>query len=232
MGNASGMAHSMPRAPGSIRAMRRLYHFPLSPFSRRVRLALAHKRLEVALIDPRTEPERRAEVNHVHPLQTVPVLVEDDGFAIGDSLSITRYLDCAYPEGPIWPTEPTDARRDLRLTALVDGALHTLVDLGTRYHLLSTADVWASVSGMMMTRVQAALDEVGQRAHELPAGRWSAAEMWLLTAVSWLEGLPARASSFPPASQIVALGWKLPPALSEWARPRFAEQPWRALEPR
>src|SRR5262245_17888466 len=104
--------------------MRQLYHFPLSPFSRRVRLALLHKRLDAKLIDPRSESERRVEVNQLNPLQTVPVLVEDDGFVIADSLSITRYLDCAYPGAAIWPTAPADARRDLRLTALIDGALH------------------------------------------------------------------------------------------------------------
>jgi hypothetical protein len=43
------------------------------------------------------------------------------------------------------------------------------------------------------------------------------ADIWLFTMVSWLEGLPARASSYPPAAQIVALGWTLPTSLSAWA---------------
>lgn len=33
--------------------MIRLYHFPLSPFCRKVRLVLAEKKLEVELIDER-----------------------------------------------------------------------------------------------------------------------------------------------------------------------------------
>jgi len=209
--------------------MRRLYHYPLSPFSRRVRLALAHKGLEATLVDPRSEPERRGEVHALNPLRTVPVLVEEGGFAIADSLAITRYLDAAYPERPVWPTAADELGRDLRITALIDGALHTVVDLGTRYHLLSTSEAWRSVAAEMMTRVQSALDEVGRTAADLPAGRWSAAEMWLTTAVAWLEGLPARAATFPPAAHIVGLGWSVPAALSAWATPHLGRAEVRTL---
>jgi len=209
--------------------MRRLYHYPLSPFSRRVRLALAHKGLEATLVDPRSEPERRSEVHTLNPLRTVPVLVEEGGFAIGDSLAITRYLDAAYPDRPVWPTAAEELGRDLRITALVDGALHTVVDLGTRYHLLSTSETWRSVAAEMMTRVQSALDEVGRTVADLPAQRWSAAEMWLTTAVAWLEGLPARAATFPPAAHIVGLGWSVPAALSAWATPHLGRAEVRAL---
>ena len=33
--------------------MNRLYHYPLSPFSRKVRLSLAEKRIEVELVEER-----------------------------------------------------------------------------------------------------------------------------------------------------------------------------------
>jgi hypothetical protein len=35
--------------------------------------------------------------------------------------------------------------------------------------------------------------------------------------VAWLEGLPARAQTFPPVRAVASLGWTLPPALSSWA---------------
>ena len=34
-------------------ATHKLYHFPLSPFSRKVRLSLAEKRIEVELVEER-----------------------------------------------------------------------------------------------------------------------------------------------------------------------------------
>jgi glutathione S-transferase len=56
-----------------------LYQFPLSPFSRRTRLALAHKSLSVELRDGRTSPELVDEARALVPLRTFPVLVEADG---------------------------------------------------------------------------------------------------------------------------------------------------------
>jgi hypothetical protein len=36
------------------------------------------------------------------------------------------------------------------------------------------------------------------------------------TAVTWLEGLPARVPTFPPAKTILELGWSVPAALTAW----------------
>ena len=47
------LMHSDRVQPGPGPAMNRLYHYPLSPFSRKVRLALAEKRIEVELVEER-----------------------------------------------------------------------------------------------------------------------------------------------------------------------------------
>ncbi len=80
--------------------MRTLYHLPLSPFSRKVRLVLAEKRLP---FDLRTEKvwERRTEYLELNPAGTVPTLVEDNGLAIADSGVICEYLEEAYPDTPL-----------------------------------------------------------------------------------------------------------------------------------
>ena len=77
--------------------MRLLYHLPLSPFSRKVRLALGEKRLP---FEQRLEKawERRPEYLELNPAGTVPTLVEDNGLAIPDSNVICEYLDEAYPD--------------------------------------------------------------------------------------------------------------------------------------
>jgi glutathione S-transferase len=77
--------------------MRSLYHLPLSPFARKVRLVLAEKRLPFEL---RIEKvwERRPEYLDLNPACTVPTLVEDNGMVIPESGVICEYLEEAYPD--------------------------------------------------------------------------------------------------------------------------------------
>jgi glutathione S-transferase len=77
--------------------MRILYHLPLSPFARKVRLVLAEKRLPFEL---RVEKvwQRRPEYLELNPAATVPTLIEDNGLVIPDSGVICEYLDEAYPD--------------------------------------------------------------------------------------------------------------------------------------
>src|SRR5580692_1629886 len=74
---------SAPRAGFQSRAafqyrapMRTLYHFRLSPYSRRARLALAHKGLDCELRDARENPALLEEARALVPFRTVPVLVD------------------------------------------------------------------------------------------------------------------------------------------------------------
>jgi hypothetical protein len=60
---------------------------------------------------------------------------------------------------------------------------------------------------------------------------WCAADMWLFTAVIWLDGLPARAASgFAAAAQIVALPWSLPASLLRWCDAFRERNDVRALD--
>jgi glutathione S-transferase len=202
---------------------RALYHFPTSPFSRRARLALAHKKLDVALRDARQEPALLDEARALSPIKTIPILVEPDGRALGDSVAIMHYLDAAYPDAPaLWPRgDARAASAALEVAALVDVALDTIVDLGSRYFDLRADAAWPGVKGEMLGRAQRALDALADRAASwkptVLASGWSAADMCVLTMTAWLEGLPARASTNKNVGQIVTLGWTLPAALSTWA---------------
>ncbi len=51
----------------------------------------------------------------ITPTKRVPVLVEDDGFAVWDTLAITEYVADRHPELPIWPR---DARARARARSL------------------------------------------------------------------------------------------------------------------
>ena len=75
--------------------MIRLYHFPLSPFCRKVRLTLAEKRLEVELVEERYwEPS--PDFLRRNPAGKVPVLRWDTR-VMSESQAICEYLEEHYP---------------------------------------------------------------------------------------------------------------------------------------
>ncbi|PUB17000.1 FtsZ-binding protein FzlA [Yoonia sediminilitoris] len=83
--------------------MNTLYHYPLSPFSRKVRLALAEKKLEVELVEERywvadTDFLRR------NPAGKVPVL-KMDGRTMADSTAICEFLEEKFPTPALLPRD-------------------------------------------------------------------------------------------------------------------------------
>ena len=77
--------------------MRTLYHYWLCPFSRKVRLILAEKKLDFEL-EVEEVWERRPEFMDLNPAGKVPVLVDLNGTVVVDSMAIAEYLDEAYPD--------------------------------------------------------------------------------------------------------------------------------------
>ncbi len=92
--------------------MFRLYHLPLSPFCRKVRLVLAEKKIDADLIEERPW-ERRLDFLRMNPAGKVPVLVTDAGLVLAESRSIVGYLEDTNPEPPLMPTAP-EARAEVR----------------------------------------------------------------------------------------------------------------------
>lgn len=81
--------------------MNRLYHFPLSPFSRSVRLVLAEKKIEVELVEERYW-EQDPEFLRRNPAGKVPVL-RMGGRLLSESAAICEYLEDTTPEPPLLP---------------------------------------------------------------------------------------------------------------------------------
>ncbi|TNC72458.1 glutathione S-transferase family protein [Rubellimicrobium roseum] len=102
--------------------MNRLYHYPLSPFSRKVRLALGEKRIEVELVEERYW-EQGIEFLRRNPAGQVPVL-RMNGRHYCDSQAICEYLDEAVPTPPLFPRD-TEGRYEVRrLCAWFDDKFH------------------------------------------------------------------------------------------------------------
>ena len=94
--------------------MRILYHLPLDPGSRKVRLILAEKGVTAEL---KTEAvwERREGFLRLNPAGEVPVLVEDDGTVLSDASVISEYIEELYPDPPLLGETPIDRAEARRL---------------------------------------------------------------------------------------------------------------------
>jgi glutathione S-transferase len=99
--------------------MRVLYHLWLSPFCRKVRIALLEKGVEVEL---KTENlwDRRPEFLALNPAGDVPVLIEEDGQAMCDSAAICEYLDEIVPDCSLFPGTPAERAEVRRLVSWFD----------------------------------------------------------------------------------------------------------------
>lgn len=99
--------------------MRTLYHVWLHAFSRKVRLALAEKKLPFEL-ELEKIWERRTAFLAMNPAGDVPVLVEEDGTILSNSQVICEYLEEVYPEIDLLGRDPLDRAETRRLVGWFD----------------------------------------------------------------------------------------------------------------
>lgn len=85
-----------------------LYHFPLSPYSARVRLSLAEKgiRWESRICNIVAMQNYEPEYVRMHPGAVVPLLVDGDRI-VPESENILRYLEERWPDSPLVPNDPS-----------------------------------------------------------------------------------------------------------------------------
>jgi glutathione S-transferase len=93
-----------------------------SPYTRKVRVVLAEKRIDcdMELVDvaPADNP-----VNPHNPLGKIPTLVLDDGAALYDSRVIVEFLDQASPLSRLIPADVRERVQVRRWEALADGVV-------------------------------------------------------------------------------------------------------------
>mgnify|MGYP001817252721 FL=1 len=105
--------------------MIRLYHVPLSPYCRKVRLSLAEKKLEVELVEERYW-ERDPDFIRRTPAGKVPIL-KIDGLTLTESAAICEYLEERHPEPPLMPKDPAGRHEVRRLVGWFDDKFHSEV---------------------------------------------------------------------------------------------------------
>jgi glutathione S-transferase len=95
---------------------------PASPYTRKVRVVLAEKRIECEMELVDVQPVENA-VNAHNPLGKIPTLLLDDGSALYDSRVIVEFLDARSPISRLIPDETRDRVAVRRWEALADGVL-------------------------------------------------------------------------------------------------------------
>lgn len=95
-----------------------LYHFALSPFSRKVRLTLAEKRIEVQLVEERYW-EQDGDFLRRNPAGKVPILKMGSRSFV-ESTAICEYLEETVPQPALLPTSPEDRYEVRRLVGWFD----------------------------------------------------------------------------------------------------------------
>jgi glutathione S-transferase len=200
--------------------MRTLYHLPLSPFSRKVRLVLAEKRLPFEL---RLEKvwERRSEYLELNPGGTVPTLIEDNGMAIPDSGVICEYLEEAYPDTPLLGRTIAERVEVRRMVAWFDGkfALEVTRNLVGEKHLkrlMGRGNPDGTALRLGYAAIKHHMEYLG----------------WLAENRRWLAGASISLADFAAAAHLSALDyigdvdWTVSPPAKEWyarmkSRPSF-----------
>jgi glutathione S-transferase len=174
--------------------MNRLYHFPLSPFCRKVRLTLAEKKLEVELIEERYwEPS--AEFLRRNPAGKVPVL-KTDGRLMSESQAICEWLEDTVPQPPLMPRDADGRYEVRRICAWFDDKFHEEV-----------------TSKLLYERVNKKI--MGQGYPDSRAVKFGASRIkyhldymtWLLDQRRWLAGDTMTLADFTAAAHLSCLDY-------------------------
>jgi glutathione S-transferase len=99
--------------------MRLLYHLPLSPASRKIRVVLQEKGLDATLKVEKVW-ERRPEFLALNPAGEVPVLIEPDGAVLAEANAIAEFLDEVYRDKLLLGINPVNRAEVRRLVAWFD----------------------------------------------------------------------------------------------------------------
>jgi len=199
--------------------MLRLFHVPLSPFCRKVRLTLAEKRLEVELVEERFwEPS--ADFLRRNPAGRVPVL-RYEGRTLAESQAICEFLEEMHPEPPLMPTEPLARCEVRRLCGWFDDAFHREVTTNLLYE---------RVNKKLMGRGYPDSQKIKAGASRIKYHLDYMA--WLLEHRRWLAGEGMSLADFTAAAHLSCLDyiadvdWERQPVVREWyakikSRPSF-----------
>jgi glutathione S-transferase len=150
-----------------------------SPYARKVRIAIAEKKIECELVEESPWVEG-TKVPDYNPLGKVPVLILDDGTALYDSRVIVEYLDTVSPVSRLIP-EPSRQRIAVkRWEALADGICDAAAAI-----VLETKRPAAQQNAESLDRQRQKIDRgLAEFANELGDRQWCSGESYSLADIA------------------------------------------------
>jgi glutathione S-transferase len=202
--------------------MNRLFHVPLSPFCRKVRLTLAEKRIEVELIEERFW-EQSPDFLRRNPAGKVPVL-RLDGRVMAESQAICEYLEETVPAPALMPRDPAGRFEVRRLCAWFDDKFHEEVTSKLLYERVNKKIMGQGYPDSKNVkfgagRIKYHLDYMG----------------WLLDQRRWLAGDAMTLADFTAAAHLSCLDyisdvdWNRSATVKDWYAKIKSRPSFRAL---
>jgi glutathione S-transferase len=160
----------------------------ISPYTRKVRIVLAEKKIEcefeIADVNPPENP-----VNAYNPLGKVPTLLMDDGTALFDSRVIVEFLDSVSPIARLIPEDNRERVAVRRWEALADGCLDA--GLLVRYESVrpkkeQSADWSSKQTGKLKRGLASIAAELGERPW-CHGDRYTLADIAVLCCLGWVD---------------------------------------------
>ncbi|GHF01740.1 glutathione S-transferase [Aliiroseovarius zhejiangensis] len=199
--------------------MNRLFHVPLSPFCRKVRLSLAEKKIEVELVEEKYW-ERSSDFLRRNPAGKVPIL-KIDGKLLSESGPICEYIEERFPDPALLPDDPEARYEVRRLVSWFDDKFHNEVTSNLLYERVNKKVMGAGYPESRNIKAGAKaikyhLDYMG----------------WLLEQRRWLAGNTMTLADFAAAAHLSSLDyisdvdWNRNENVREWyakikSRPAF-----------
>ena len=159
-----------------------------SPYTRKVRVFLAEKKIECELQLVDVAPIENA-VNTHNPLGKIPTLILDDGTPLYDSRVIVEFLDSASPISRLIPEETRDRVAVRRWEALADGVLDAGI-LVRNESLRDKKERSASWSDKQVARMHRGMEQLARDLGEKTfchAERYSLADIAVGSCAGWLD---------------------------------------------
>jgi len=152
---------------------------PFSPYSRKVRVVLAEKRIDYDFIidNPGDAATRVPEYN---PLGKIPVLVLDDDTTLFDSRVIVEHLDSASPVARLIPEDTRHRIQVRRWEALADGCTDAAVAI-----VMEKRRAADKQSAEWIARQQGKIDRALKAMSEELAGKaWCSGDLYNLSDIA------------------------------------------------
>ncbi len=155
-----------------------LFEHPLSPYSRKVKIALAEKGVQADILTPDAfgTGHTAGLFQQASPRGEVPALVLEDGTALFGSAVMMDYLEDRWPSPPLMPRDPLERARVRMIEEVVDTQMEAIHWGLMELHVFKRAE--GALAETLDARARAQIDGIhGWLERQLGEKTWFSGEV-------------------------------------------------------